>query len=55
MGWITKNDLVAYLGGGFGEGNGTTFLEINRVRKVFECFNRYILPNLEETERKEQA
>lgn len=55
MGWITKNDLVAYLGGGFGEGNGTTFLEINNVRKVFECFNRYILPNLEEIEAKDQA
>lgn len=47
-GQITNEDLVAYLGGGFGEGNGTTFLEINKVGKVFEAFDNYVLPNLEE-------
>ena len=31
---INRDDLIAYLGGGFGEGKGTTFLEINRVGEV---------------------
>ncbi len=45
---IHRNDLVAYLGGGFGKGKGTTFLEINRVGEVINNFSHYTLPNIEE-------
>lgn len=31
---IDRNDMVAYLSGSFGEGGGTTFLEINNVSKI---------------------
>lgn len=47
-GWLTRDNLIAYVGGAFGEGGGTTFLEINRVGKVLDDFNQYLLPNLEE-------
>jgi pyruvate kinase len=33
---IDKNDMVAYLSGSFGEGGGTSFLEINNVSKILE-------------------
>ncbi|MDR2844121.1 MAG: pyruvate kinase [Candidatus Symbiothrix sp.] len=33
---INRNDLVAYLSGSFGEGGGTSFLEINRVGKILD-------------------
>ena len=33
---VTKDDLVAYLSGSFGQGKGTTFLEINNVGKVVD-------------------
>ena len=46
-GLITKEDTIAYLGGGFGEGRGTTFLEINKVGEVMENYENYNLPNLE--------
>lgn len=48
-GLITPADKIAYLGGGFGEGKGTTFLEINRVQDVMENYDSYVLPNLETT------
>jgi pyruvate kinase len=35
---------VAYLSGSFGEGGGTSFLEINNVRKVLESAGSYSLP-----------
>ncbi len=47
---ITPKDTIAYVGGGFGEGKGTTFLEINRVADVMENYDSYNLPNLEEKE-----
>ncbi|MCH5328829.1 MAG: pyruvate kinase [Coprobacter sp.] len=50
-GWLTRNDLITYIGGAFGEGSGSTFLEINRVDKVLSHYHRYVLPNLEETDR----
>lgn len=43
-GRITKNDMVAYLSGSFGEGGGTTFLELNNVGKVLEAGKSYTLP-----------
>lgn len=48
LGLITPNDTIAYVGGGFGEGKGTTFLEINKVEDVMENYSRYDLPNLEQ-------
>ena len=40
-GWITRDDLIAYIGGAFGEGGGSTFLEIDPVGKVLDCYNSY--------------
>jgi pyruvate kinase len=36
---------VAYLTGSFGEGGGTTFLEINEVNKVISAGDNYQLPS----------
>ena len=43
-GKITEKDKVAYLSGSFGEGGGTTFLEINDVEGVLKAGDRYQLP-----------
>lgn len=48
-GRLTKDDRIAYLGGAFGEGHGTSFLEINNVGAIMDNFQSYNLPNLEET------
>lgn len=47
-GLVKGDDMIAYLGGSRGEGNGTTFLEINSVDKIMHEYDKYILPNLEE-------
>ena len=47
-GRITRNDMVAYLSGSFGEGGGTTFLEINNVGKVLDAGSKYSLPTFKE-------
>lgn len=44
---ITPDDTIAYVGGGFGQGKGTTFLEINKVQDVMDNYDQYDLPNLE--------
>lgn len=44
-GWIEREDSVAYLSGSFGEGFGTTFLEVNQVQKILESRDKYLLPN----------
>lgn len=44
-GLIHEEDNVSYLSGSFGEGFGTTFLEINRVSKILESRDKYLLPN----------
>ena len=44
-GLINEEDNVSYLSGSFGEGFGTTFLEINRVNKILESRDKYLLPN----------
>lgn len=51
LGLLTNNDTIAYLGGAFGEGHGTTFLEINNVGEVMNNYDCYDLPNLENVER----
>jgi len=42
---LKPEDFVCYLSGSFGEGFGTTFLEVNRVDKIFEARDKYLLPN----------
>ncbi|MDH6535535.1 pyruvate kinase [Parabacteroides sp. 52] len=49
-GQITRNNMVAYLSGSFGEGGGTSFLEINNVGKVLDAGNTYCLPTFQEEE-----
>ncbi len=44
-GLIQSDDLVSYLSGSFGEGFGTTFLEVNQVKKILESREKYLLPN----------
>lgn len=48
MGRLSHLDRIAYLGGGFGEGHGTSFLEINKVGEVMDNYSTYSLPNLED-------
>jgi pyruvate kinase len=43
-GYIGLDDNIAYLSGSFGEGGGTTFLEINKVREVFDQGYKFHLP-----------
>lgn len=47
-GHLTEKDRIAYLGGAYGEGQGTTFLEINTVQAIMDNFDIYNLPNLED-------
>ena len=42
--YISNDDKIAYLSGSFGEGGGTTFLEINQVKKVFDREYQFHLP-----------
>lgn len=44
---ITEKDKVAYLSGSFGEGGGTTFLEINEVDHILNAGDDYQLPTFE--------
>ena len=41
---VVKEDMFAYLSGSFGEGGGTTFLELNRVDTVLSRAKEYSLP-----------
>lgn len=43
-GYIGLDDNIAYLSGCFGENGGTTFLEINKVRQVFDKSYEFHLP-----------
>jgi pyruvate kinase len=45
-GYINEEDKIAYLSGSFGEGGGTTFLEINNVKEVFDKSYMFHLPNI---------
>lgn len=42
---VKPEDMYAYLSGSFGEGGGTTFLEINKVNKVLANADNYLLPS----------
>jgi pyruvate kinase len=44
-GLVEREDAVCYLSGSFGEGFGTTFLEVNQVNKILESRKQYLLPN----------
>ena len=41
---IHPEDLVAYLSSSFGEGGGTSFLEINRVEKILDGAGKFQPP-----------
>lgn len=43
-GLIQKEDTVAYLSGSFGEGKGTSFLEVNNVGRVLEGGDAFEIP-----------
>ncbi|MCD8260183.1 MAG: pyruvate kinase [Bacteroides sp.] len=43
-GQIAEEDIVTYLSGSFGEGGGTTFLEINKAKTVLSQAKDYLLP-----------
>lgn len=45
---VIREDMVAYLSGSFGEGGGTTFLEINKVDTVLSKEKDYLLPTFTE-------
>jgi pyruvate kinase len=47
-GRITRGNMVAYLSGSFGEGSGTSFLEINNVGKILDAADTYALPTFGE-------
>ena len=46
-GYIELDDKIAYLSGSFGEGGGTTFVEINKVKDVFDKSYQFHLPDSE--------
>lgn len=41
---ISRNDMVAYLSGSFGEGGGSTFLEINNAGKILDRTRQFKPP-----------
>ena len=47
-GYLKNEDNIAYLSGSFGEGGGTTFVEINKVQKVFDNSYKFKLPENKE-------
>lgn len=44
-GYISLDDKIAYLSGSFGEGGGTTFVEINKVEKALNSNYQFHLPD----------
>jgi len=46
-GLIKQEDTICYLSGSFGYGYGTTFLEVNPVKKIFQSRSHYLLPHFE--------
>ncbi|WP_321519462.1 pyruvate kinase [uncultured Bacteroides sp.] len=47
-GRVNEDDMVAYLSGSYGEGGGTTFLEINKVNDILKNSDKYLLPSFVE-------
>jgi pyruvate kinase len=50
-GKIKTSDTVAFLGGSFGQGSGTSYLEINEVGKIMPNAAEYVLPNFVEEQK----
>ncbi len=44
-GRVNEDDMVAYLSGSYGEGGGTSFLEINKVSDILKNVDKYLLPS----------
>ena len=42
--FLELNDKIAYLSGSFGDGGGTSFLEINKVSTIYDSKYRFHLP-----------
>lgn len=47
-GRIQKDEMIAYLSGSFGDGRGTSFLELNKVEDILEGAKNYVLPSFVE-------
>lgn len=47
MGWVERDSMICYLSGSFGEGYGTTFLEVNQIDKILSSREQYLLPNFD--------
>ncbi len=45
--WLTQDDFISYLSGSQGIGGGTTFIEINQVRKMLQSIRRTTLVGME--------
>lgn len=45
--WLTQDDYISYLSGSQGVGGGTTFIEINQVRKMLQSIRRTTLVGME--------
>ncbi|MDR2963513.1 MAG: pyruvate kinase [Bacteroidales bacterium] len=45
--WITQDDYITYLSGSQGVGGGTTFIEINQVRKILQTIRHTTLVGME--------
>ncbi|MCL2328108.1 MAG: pyruvate kinase [Bacteroidetes bacterium] len=45
--WLTQDDYISYLSGSQGIGGGTTFIEINQVRKMLQSIRRTALVGME--------
>lgn len=45
QGMVGRGDMVAYLSGSFGEGGGTSFLEINNVGKILDASRNFTPPD----------
>ncbi|MDR0940826.1 MAG: pyruvate kinase [Bacteroidales bacterium] len=45
--WLTQDDYISYLSGSQGVGGGTTFIEINQVRKMLQSIRKTTLVGME--------
>ncbi|MDR1761018.1 MAG: pyruvate kinase [Bacteroidales bacterium] len=45
--WLTQDDYISYLSGSQGVGGGTTFIEINQVKKLLQSIRKTTLVGME--------
>jgi len=51
-GYITEDDMIAYISGSLGEEGGTTYLEINKAKLVFDNSYMFHLPDFKSDSKK---